>query len=39
MFGFEINQLADLLKQTDPNRNDSDSEDDQVDINRKNSFI
>lgn len=30
MFGFEINQLADLLKETDPNKHDSDSDDDQV---------
>jgi hypothetical protein len=30
MFGLEINQLANLLKQTNPNQNDSDSEDEQV---------
>jgi hypothetical protein len=30
MYGLEINQLANLLKETDPNRNDSDSDDDQV---------
>lgn len=30
MLGFEINKLADLLKQTNPNTNDSDSEDEQV---------
>ncbi|CAF0826281.1 unnamed protein product [Rotaria sordida] len=29
MYGFEINQLANLLKQSDPNRDDSDSDDDQ----------
>jgi hypothetical protein len=28
MYGLEINQLADLLKQTDRNQNDSDSDDD-----------
>ncbi|CAF3442966.1 unnamed protein product [Rotaria sp. Silwood1] len=30
MYGFEINQLANLLKQSDPNRDDSDSDDDQI---------
>ncbi|CAF3017299.1 unnamed protein product [Rotaria sp. Silwood2] len=29
MYGLEINQLANLLKQSDPNRDDSDSDDDQ----------
>ncbi len=34
MYGLEINQLASLLKESDPNRNDSDSDDDQVYINK-----
>jgi len=34
MYGLEINQLANLLKQSDPNRNDSDSDDDQVYTNK-----
>ncbi|CAF4414866.1 unnamed protein product, partial [Rotaria magnacalcarata] len=29
MFGLEINKLADLLKHSDPNRADSDSDEDQ----------
>lgn len=30
MFGLEINQLADLLKKSDPNQGDSDSDEEQV---------
>jgi hypothetical protein len=30
MYGLEINQLANLLKDTNPNQNDSDSDEDQV---------
>ena len=34
MFGLEINQLANLLKQSNPNEHDSDSDDDQVFTNK-----
>lgn len=39
MYGLEINQLANLLKESDPNRNDSDSEDDQVLHKRKKRIV
>lgn len=40
MYGLEINQLANLLKETDPNRKDSDSEDeDQVIHEEKNKSL
>ena len=31
MYGLEINHLANLLKDCDPTRNDSDSDEEQVD--------
>ena len=36
MYGLEINQLATLLKDCDPNRNDSDSDEEQV---RRTRFV
>jgi hypothetical protein len=38
MYGLEINQLANLFKQSDPNRNDSDSEDDDQVFTNSNFF-